>query len=999
MLNCMKSVKTQKDDIFKETYASLNDAQRKAVDSIEGPVMVIAGPGTGKTQILTLRIANILKQTDVKPDNILALTFTDSGAKAMRERLVKLVGDVAYDVTIATFHGFADSIIRRYPEAYENIIGGRAVSAIERIKIVESILDDTAFKVLRPGGDPRFYIKPILGAIQDLKQEYISPVDLKNHITEQEKALDGIEQFHEKGAHKGKERGEYKDAVKYVERNRELLSIYQKYEAALRADKLYDFEDMIVETVHALEKNEDLLRDLQEQYQYVLADEHQDVNGSQNRILELITNFHDQPNLFVVGDEKQAIYRFQGASLDNFLYFEQVFKSPTIISLTDNYRSGQVVLDSAHALIKTDDPTLAPLRVPLTAKQVEKAEVQYAEFNHEAVELDWIVDQITTDVKTISPSEIAVIVRTNREVETFTTALRKAGVQVSPSADSDILSHPITHSIRSLIRFLTSPNDEDLVRILHESYLGLTFNDLAQLLRKRKGENTLVKLCSDAEARSESEILLEQDENLIKFFTAIESVKKYSTTEAPHRLLERLLTETGFIEHVLTTDPLEGVRVVRRIYDEVEGMVVRGEVNSLQDVVSQFVLHQEYGVTLNAPYIHSNNEAVQVMTAHKSKGLEFQKVYIPHMSDRVWGKKQSRTYFELPLVKHDTSNQDVFEDDERRLLYVAMTRAKESLVLSYAKENIEGKEQIGSRFLVDFSSYVSTVETDNAHSNFSPIDALSPLAPQKIDSEVILITLQERGLSPTALNNYLKSPWEYLYRNVLRVPQVKTTELQFGTAVHGVLDEMVRTGDINLSLASNVLKANLNREALSDNEFTRLHERGLSALTVFVETLGTVDIKHSQTEYHLEGQLETGIDEFPIVKLNGNLDRVDTKDGKVIRVVDYKTGKPKTRNHIEGKTKTSTGDYKRQLVFYALLLSLQTDSDKHCRTGVLSFVEPDKNGLIKEETFEVTDEEIEVLKQEIIATVQSIISGEALSVPCDPDRCHYCELVEAWTKK
>lgn len=985
--------KQTSETVFNDTYASLNTTQKKAVDSIEGPVMVIAGPGTGKTQILTLRIANILKKTDVKPGNILALTFTDAGAKAMRERLIGLVGETAYDITLNTFHGFADSIIRQYPEAYEKIIGGRAASSIEKIRIVETILEDTSFKVLRPSGDPRFYIKPILGAIKDLKQEYISPANFVLHLQKQETTLDGIERFHEKGAHKGKERGEYKDAVKHIDRNRELLVVYQQYEAMLQADRLYDFEDMIVETVKALESNEDMLRDLQEQYQYVLADEHQDVNGSQNRILELLTNFHDNPNLFVVGDEKQAIYRFQGASLDNFLYFEQVFKNPVIISLTDNYRSGQNILDASQALIETEDPTLAPLRVPLYAKAVSESSVDKASFSHEAVENYWLVKSIQSDLeKGIEASEIAVIVRTNREVEDVTVHLRKAGLAVNPSADSDILTHPITHSLDTLLHFFIEPVDELFVRILHESYLDLPFSDIAMLLMSRSRSQSLVQICLDEELLSS--MTLSQPEKITHFFTALTEVQKANTSEAPHRLLERLITETGFLHTVLKYDSQEAARIVRRIYDEVEGMVQRDEVTSIQDVVRQFKLHREYNVTLNAPYVHTSQSAVQVMTAHKSKGLEFEKVYIPRMVDRVWGKKQSRTYFELPLVKHDTTGQDVAEDDERRLLYVAMTRAKRSLVLSSAIENIDGKEQNSSRFLIDFSSTLNEIDAQKDVQDFSPVSALTPLAPPKIDSSILLETLTERGLSPTALNNYLKSPWEYLYRNVLRIPQMKSTELQFGTAVHGVLDEVVRTQKFDTTTIKKLLDGEFHKEALSEMEFSRLHERALVGITVYLEHLQQTKTDSSQTEFHLEATLETGMVDYPRVKLNGNLDRVDFSDGKIVRVIDYKTGKPKTRNHIEGNIQSSTGDYKRQLVFYALLLSLQSDDSKHCRTGVLSFVEPDKNGLIKEEVFEITETEITELKKEIIRVTGEIFSGTALSVECDPTACRYCDLVE-----
>lgn len=988
---------------FKEAYERLNKAQKRAVDTIEGPVMVIAGPGTGKTQILTLRIANILKQTDIKPSNILAITFTDSGAKAMRSRLKDLIGDDAYDVSISTFHSFADSLVAKYPEAYPKIIGGKAASEIERIQIIEQILTDTSFKAVRPSGDPSFYVRPLLSAIQSLKQENVTPDAFAVVVDKQANTLNDIERYHEKGAHKGKERGEYKDAVKHLERNQELLQVYRRYEEMLKDAKRYDFDDMILETVHALENNEDMLRDLQEQYQYVLADEHQDVNGAQNKILELLVNFHDNPNLFVVGDEKQAIYRFQGASLENFLYFEEVFPNAELISLTQNYRSGQVILDTSQDVIATEDETLSKLRMPLTAAAVESADVFMAEFPHTAVESSWLVAEIKKDVESgISSDEIAVIVRTNREVEEVTTLLRKHGLQVAPSADSDILEHPLLRSVESLVKAFNNPSDKVvLTNLIHETYWNIAPKDLASILSAVSRKQTLTDILSDENTLNEIDV--SEESHARNIIPVLLGLKKRETTTAPHRMLELLLVESGLINHVLKTDPEEGVRVLRRLYDEVEGMVERGEVRSLSDVSSQFALHSLYGVPLPAPYISYGTAAIQVMTAHKSKGLEYEVVYVPHAVDKTWGGKTGRELFKLPIVKYDTKDTDLAEEDERRLFYVAITRAKSKLVFTSAKNAITGKEQILSRFLggVDVQN-ISEIDVEDFISKFSPADSFSGLIPQPEANMIMRSVLDTRGFSPTALNNFMKSPWEYFFRNVLRIPQVKTTELQFGTAVHAVLDKLVRfhngeSLDEWLTAMPQLLRQTLEQEAISDEEFTRLHERGLEALAVYLPEMHTVISEDSKTEFHIEAVLETGLAEYPELKLNGNLDRVDYKDGAVTQVVDYKTGKPKTRNHIEGKTASSDGDYKRQLVFYALLLSLQPDKELHSRIGVLSFVEPDKNSVIKEEVFTISDEEISELKKELIEATQAIISGEALKTVCDPEKCHYCDLTEVWS--
>lgn len=994
------SVTPGKRFVFDEAYTSLNAAQKQAVDTIDGPVMVIAGPGTGKTQILTLRIAKILIETDMQPNNILALTFTDAGAKAMRERLHRYIGAEAYQVGIYTFHGFAERLIREYPDAYIRVIGGRPASDLDKVTIIETILEDSQFKLLRPIGNPAYYISHINRIIGSLKKEYITPDGFSEIIATQEQELLGIEKIHEKGAHKGKVRGEYSKKEKSIDKNRELLSVYRLYEALLTEKRLYDFEDMIVETVQALQSNEDMLRDLQETYQYVLADEHQDVNGSQNRILELLCNFHDAPNIFVVGDEKQAIYRFQGASLENFLYFEDIFKNTTRISLTENYRSGQTILDAAHSLVAVEEGPLLDLRVPLTAKAVSESTVVRRDLSHQAVEDSWVVSEIQSLLtENIPPEEIAVIVRTNREVEQFATLLRKEGIAVEASADGDILDHPITHAIQSFIdAVVQSHNQVSLFTLMHGAYWGIGSNDLIKIASARSYGTTLWSILSSEDTLKELGVEhITEAQNIVK---TLEEARKREVSEAPHRVLEFLLQESGFLDHILATDPLESSRVVRRLYDEIEKMVLYDKKSSLKEVNEVFARYREHRISLNAPYISTNTSAVQVMTAHKSKGLEFTAVFVPHAVDTVWGGSARRTYFDIPLSKHVEDESIDPIDDERRLLYVAMTRAKKNLYLSYAEQNTEGKTLIASRLFDDIdATYVQQKDSTDIESAFDPAQTITKQVPEHtIDTDLLSTHLRTKGLSATALNNYLRSPYDYLYRNVLRVPEVQALPMQFGTAVHGVMEWVSATVATSGKMPSATeikqnLETELSRLPITENEFVRLHEKGFAALLAYTQHIEGTIPKDSKVEFAIHTTLQTGLPEFPELPLTGKLDRLDfDAQGNLAMVVDYKTGKSKTRNDIEGNTKSSNGDYKRQLTFYALLLSLYEDERYACRTGKLSFIEPDSKGVIHEEVFEITHEEIETLKLEIIRVTKEIISGEFLTTVCDDTQSSYCHL-------
>lgn len=990
--------------VFSQAYARLNQAQRRAVDAIEGPVMVIAGPGTGKTQILTLRIANILQRTDARPENILALTFTDSGAKAMRERLRSYIGVHAYQVPIFTFHGFAAKLISQYPDSYTRIIGGRPISDIEKIRLIETILTSAEVKSLRPLGNPSYYVTHILRIIGKLKQEYITPEKFVGIIAQQESELLGIEKVHTKGAHKGKVRGEYTKKEQALTKNRELLFVYRRYEALLADQNLFDFEDMIIETVTALETNEDMLRDLQESYQYILADEHQDVNGSQNKILELLATFHDSPNIFVVGDEKQAIYRFQGASLQNFLYFTEQFPGTEVITLTENYRSGQAILDVAHDLVAVEEGPLAALRVPLVAVAVAESSVTRRDFSHQAVEDTWLVDIITQHIKDgIPPSEIAVIVRTNREVEALAVLLRKAGCPVTASADGDILSHPITQAVRGLIEaVITHTSEAALFTVLHGAYWGITPNDLFKVLSAQSYVRPLRHILTDEEFLDS--LQLEHKAAFTNVGVVLKEAREREVHDAPHRVLEYLLQASGFLAHIATRDPLESTRVIRRLYDEIEAMVSRDGVGSLREISEAFTVRQAYGLPLNAPYIVTDTESVQVMTAHKSKGLEFTVVFVPHVTDSAWSGANKKQYFDIPMESAADGEVHQFIEDERRLLYVACTRARKILCLSSSGMSSENKELIPARLLEEISvTLLPTVSTAHEDIAFNPLRIIEQQTrPVVVDATLLLNILSERGFSATSLNNYLRNPIDYLYRNVLRIPQTQPVHMQFGTAVHGVLEYITRyhTGHGRLPSMTEVkskLEEQLNRLPVNTAEYVTLLEKGLASLVAYMNTLATELPAVTKEELTLRVHLATGIEELPELVLTGKLDRVDMGgDGRAYRVVDYKTGKPKTRNVIEGKTKEGDASYKRQLVFYALLLELHGDERYVCREGVLSFVEPDSKGVIKQESFTVTDEEIVELKQTIITAAREIIAGDFLQQLHTTPDSEYVLLARVW---
>ncbi|MDZ4285004.1 MAG: UvrD-helicase domain-containing protein, partial [Patescibacteria group bacterium] len=333
--------------VFEKFYRALNPEQRRAVEAIEGPVMVVAGPGTGKTHLLTMRIANILRLTDTPPESILALTFTDSAAHAMRERLLEIIGTAAYRVHISTFHGFCNDVIRRFPGEFARIVGSTPASEADQLRIMENVIADETLTLehLRPYGNPFYYVRAALSAIHELKRDSVRPEEARAALEREERTLaESPDRLYESGRYQGLVRASFRAREKQLARHRELLLLYEGYERSLRAEARFDYEDMVMEAARALERSEDLLLELEERYLYILADEHQDANLAQEKLLTLLSSFPERPNLFVVGDDKQAIFRFQGASAANFASFSERYPDALVIDLRENYRSRQRIL-------------------------------------------------------------------------------------------------------------------------------------------------------------------------------------------------------------------------------------------------------------------------------------------------------------------------------------------------------------------------------------------------------------------------------------------------------------------------------------------------------------------------------------------------------------------------------------------------------------------------------------------------------------------------------
>lgn len=985
-------------ETFKELYKKLNPRQREAVDTIEGPVMVVAGPGTGKTQILSLRIANILKKTDTSPDSILALTFTDSGVHSMRKRLVSIMGSTAYRVNIFTFHSFCNNLIKTHPEYFDRIISSKNISPLNQVKMMESIISKIKLKILRPFGDKFYYLESVLKAISDLKREGISVSEFEKKIEEEQAQFDkNPDLYHTKGPHAGKMRGLCADILKDINKNRELALLYKNYEKALRKEKLYDYDDMIIEVVSEFKKSGDLLLKMQENFQYILVDEHQDTNNAQNSVLELLAGFYDAPNLFIVGDEKQAIFRFQGASLDNFLYFKDRYKGAKVIHLEDNYRSTQTILDSAHSLILKGGGALENLKNKLIARAgATSKKMSLHGFSSEDAEIFGVVADIDSKIKKgVAPGNITVIYRDNNDAFLLARALERTQIPFAIESDQNILDD---ENIKKVVSLLYSINDfgsdEKFVRCLHLDFFGidefLVYKFIEYVKRNKIGVlDALVKNKDVKEIAGVGDISPLKD-----IFNKMSSWSKLSRNIGILDFFETIIRDSGYLNYILCgKDSVSGLEKLSVIFDNLKKIVEDHRDMKLDGFVEFIEAAKGRRILRTSQGDRASEDVVHLMTAHRSKGLEFDYVYILGLYDTHWGNRRTKRHFKLPMG----STTDGGNDDERRLFYVAITRAKKDVLLSYPKKDKEGKLLLPSQFIEEIDpNLIEFIDEDETSSsgqifikNFEP-KINSGIIPEdkKFLNEIFL----SQGFSVTALNNYLKCPWSYFYRNLIRIPESPDKFLMFGNAIHYTLNDFFnkwKEGEnIGEKRLLQIFEKYIKNEPLEEADLNESLKRGKDALRGYYKTY----VRDWSQEILNEFKVHVILPELPIT-LTGKIDKIEIIDGdNRVNVVDYKTGRIKSRGDIEGTTKNSDGEMKRQLVFYRLLLDNYENGKFNAETGEIDFIMPDEKGRYRKERIEIEKRDVSDLIDLIKKVSTEILNLEFWNKRCEDEKCKYCEL-------
>lgn len=1070
------------EQIYADRLAALNQRQRQAVDQIDGPLLVLAGPGTGKTELLSMRTARILDKTDTLPSSILCLTFTESGAIAMRERLRSIIGADAYKVAIHTFHGFGTEIINQNREYFYHGAEYRPADELKQYEILHSIFSDLDYTNPLAGsnGEDYTYLDDARTVIAELKRSGLTSEELRKIIDANEQVLDDLERelsdifasrisaktveqlssiAHQAAnidqpalpagitplantialsvAHAVDEAADsgstkpvtawknqwcekddqgrvvFKDRKRHT-KLRALAHVYSEYIRRMDQAGLYDYDDMILQVVHALETQADLRANIQERYLYIMVDEFQDTSLAQLRLLFTIAPNSDD-NVMAVGDDDQAIYSFQGADISNIHSFRRHFDNPPVVVLTDNYRSTTTILKHARAVITQSNNRLEQsmdgLSKQLVAHRDDQPTVSLSEYASVSDERHAIALAIRSQLDDgVAPESIAVLGRRHHELVALLPYLSQQGISVNYERRDDALTHPVVNIVESILH---------IVNDLHHNAHDKADARLPQLLAHpafayRPADIYRLSLASHRNHQRWLETM-----QTMPVFTPIANWLLQLSQDSYHQPLEQLIDiilghdierpldsadeSTSFVSPLasyffspdkLASQPdayLASLEALRTIRDRVAEH--SGRQAPTVELFLEFVtMHRQ----LNSPIMISRQRSshaagrINLMTAHKSKGLEFDHVYIHGAVDSMWGERvRSRSRLisypaNLPLAPAGDNY-----DERLRLFYVAMTRARHSLAISYSTETSDGKPLLAASFLADSQLTADGQKSDKAIDQLITqieIDWRDRLS-HPIDSDMhdlLQPVLERYKLSATHLGNFLDvsrgGPQHFLMTNLLRFPQAKSANAHYGTAIHTTLqrahDHLRATGQRRpLEDILGDYERLLREQHVSEDEIDKLLSRGIDALSAFLDTAYDSFTTSQRTELGFGAQ-EVVVGE---ARLTGALDLVDIDDGdKTIRVTDYKTGAPSRdwRGRSEYQ-KMKLHRYRQQLMFYQLLVENSRDYGNYSFIGgVLQFVEPSNNGEILALEANFSREDIDHFRQLISAVWQSITTLE-----------------------
>lgn len=985
--------------LFEESYQQLNSAQRQAVDTIDGPVLVVAGPGTGKTQLLSMRVANILRQTDTDAGNILCLTFTNKAALNMRERIIALTGNEAKGVMVKTFHSFAAELMNTYPDHFWK--GARLSTAPDaaQTEIIQSILRslplDNPLAVTFAGNFTAG--KDVKNALKYVKEAGLTPNQLRAIITANLAYINTIEPqlvdilnkplsakklpdlqlavkdlprqgistaleplqdlgatiqdsltfaiLQDEGTGKTKHTGKWKqrwvqsvDGQKGMHKERErntwwlhLADVYEQYRTELHARGYYDFADMIVEVITQLQQSSTMRADVQERFLYILIDEFQDTNAAQLQLAHLIAGQQDNasPNLMVVGDDDQSIYKFNGAELNNMLSFQHSYPNTKVIVLTDNYRSSQEILQASTKIIEQVSDRLVTrvpnLRKILQAKNepVTKGQLRHQTYPTADHQLSHLARQIADEFNNEHQS-IAVLARGHDSLRRMASMLTSLNIAVNYEQQNNILEHPLVQLIYEVGSALQAIRRGDnstlnvlLTKIVRAPAWNISPEQLWHLATDKQYSSWLDRMINSSDNRLRSLgqwfLWLANETSDMPLLTSLEYIlglragEQFTSPLRSYYLQDRR-TDTEYLQ------TLSAIRILYNMAREFSA----SKNPTLNEFTTFLQVSLENGdIIADETAFVTGDRAVHLLTVHKAKGLEFDTVHIIDAVDSNWRPSSGgrKCPVNIPL---QPAGDDA--DDYARLMFVAATRARQNLYAHSYQQDEFGKEVMATPLLSDIltlheiSTAVDSVTVLEESLHWPHLNS----ADEKRNLQNVLDNF---ALSATALLDFLDvsqgGPEYFFEKHLLRLPSAQTANMAFGTAMHAALEYAqlaTNTGALTIEKVTSRYSEVLQEQQLPEHEFARYLSHGQDLLRSLLE---------SETFWLGKGDVpEQNLTDISIgsARLKGALDRIHQSKEQTI-IIDYKTGKPLSSFTTRDQTKAiKAWRHRMQLSFYVLLV-------------------------------------------------------------------------------
>ena len=971
-------------------FSHLNKEQLEAIKHEQGPLLLVAGAGTGKTSVLISRMLYLMKEKEINTEEILLLTFTDKAASEMEERALEALPYGYFDLWISTFHGFCERVLRDHGLEIGLPVDFELIDQTRQWIFIYNNLNEFDLDYYRPLGNSTKFIQELIKHFSRLKDEEISPEDYLDYA---HRLKDGHENdLNSEGI---------KEREQEISRYQELAQAYAKYNQLLLDNSYLDFGDLIRYTLKLFKERPHVLRKYQEKFKQVMVDEFQDTNWAQYELVKLLVKSHQ--NLTVVGDDDQSIYRFRGSSIFNIMQFKDDYKQAKQIVLTKNYRSGQKILDKSYELIKHNNPNRLEKKIgvnkKLESQKPIESKVEHWHLQNEESETTFVREKIASIYqanKSVKWSDFAILVRANDAADKFVKELNRHNIPNQFVSLKGLYFKPLVLNAIAYFKLLDNYHESSAVfKVLSFDYFAIPYKDILAINKLARR-----KTWSLYEALENVDILNDlEDSSYTKIKELLSLIKKHSEMakkESPSKIFLEYVKDFAVTKKLDQDRDKEEFSWLNQFYKKIKEFESTDKEATLRDLVNYLNLETEAGESGSLFLEFDDPEVVKIMTVHSAKGLEFKNVFVSNLVDKRFPTISRTDKITIPkdLVKENIeSDKDFHVEEERRLFYVAITRAKENLYLTSAK-NYGGKlEKKPSLFLEEMN--LSAKERFSA--DYKALNELEKDLYRQEAESLSQVNKSEYTLpnkfSFSQLESYSKCPWQYRYAFILKVPAPEKASLSFGRSLHNTLYQfMYPLLELNQAQGNLFAKTKERKEEVSK----QINLDRLIDLYNDYWQSGGYETKKEKEDYYKKGKealihfynhLEAESMPQPIMleksfvlkvgqdSIKGAIDRVDRLDDGTVEVIDYKTGRVKDK--LDAKDK-------RQLMIYQLAL----ENVLNLKVSKLSYYFLDKEG--HKLSFTATDKQLEKLENDLQAEIKQIKSLDFRPTP-SARVCSYCD--------